>query len=203
MNSIETIIQNRRSTRSYDPNFEIDSITTNNLIKLGQMAPSSFNIQHCKFVVIHDQKLRQKIREVAMDQKQVTDASLFIVVCAKLDAWKESISHKWAHVDDHVQGFVRKSIDEFYQKDGERQRDEAIRSCGMASQNLLLAAEGMGFQSGAMVGFDFEKVAKLIQLPINHIISNFVVIGKGNEINSLKSSRLPTADVLINNTFQL
>ena len=203
MNTIETIIQNRKATRSYDPNFEIDPKTTKKLIKLGQMAPSSFNIQHCKFVVIQNQKLRQKIREVAMDQKQITDASLFIIVCAKLDAWKESISHKWAHVDEQVQGFIRKSIDEFYQSNIEMQRDEAIRSCGMASQNLLLAAEGMGFQSGALVGFDFQKVAKLIQLPDNHIISNFVVIGKGNEINSLKSSRLPMDDVLIKNTFQL
>ena len=203
MHSIEIIIQNRRATRSYDPNFEIDSKTTNKLIKLGQMAPSSFNIQHCKFVVIRDQTLRQKIREVAMDQKQITDASLLIIVCAKLDAWQESISHKWAHVGEPVQGFIRKSIDEFYQNNREMQRDEAIRSCGMASQNLLLAAEGMGFQSGALVGFDFQKVARLIQLPDNHIISNFVVIGKGNEVNPMKSSRLPMDEVLINNTFRL
>lgn len=202
MNTIQTIIQNRKATRAYDSSFKLDSKTVEELIKLGQSAPSSFNIQHCKFVVIKDANLRQKIRTVAMNQAQITDASLLIVVCAKLDAWKDSITQKWAHTNDQVQGFVHQSIDGFYQNNTEMQRDEAIRSCGMASQNLLLAAEGMGLQSGPMVGFDFEKVAELIQLPENHIISNFVVIGRGIEANSPKSSRLPLSEILIENTFE-
>lgn len=203
MNTIDSIIRNRKATRSYDSSFKIDSETIDKLIELGQAAPSSFNIQHCKFVVVKDEMLRQKIRNVAMDQAQVTDASLLIVVCAKLDAWEESITQKWAHTNEQVQGFIRQNIDHFYKNDAVMQRDEAIRSSGMASQNLMLAAESMGFQSGAMVGFDFEKVAALIQLPSNYIISNFVVIGKGNEPQSPKSSRLPLADVLIENTFKL
>jgi nitroreductase len=138
-----------------------------------------------------------------MDQSQVTDASLLIIVCAKVDAWKESTTEKWSHTNEQVQRFIRQSIDSFYQNNTEMQRDEAIRSSGMVSQNLMLAAEGMGLQSGAMVGFDFEKVGALIQLPENHIISNFVVIGRGNEIAPSKSSRLPLKDVLIENTFKL
>lgn len=201
MNTINTIIQSRKATRSYDANFMVDSQTVEELIQLAQAAPSSFNIQHCRFVVVNDPLLRQKIRDVAMNQSQITDASLLIIVCAKKDAWKENISQKWSHTNEQVQGFIRQSIDDFYQNNTEIQRDEAIRSSGMASQNLMLAAAGMDLQSGAMVGFDYEKVAELIQLPANHIISNFIVIGKGIETNDSKSPRLPLRDILIENTF--
>ena len=132
-----------------------------------------------------------------MNQSQVTDASLLIIVCAKIDAWKEDIAEKWSHTNEQVQGFIRQSIDGFYQDNAEMQRDEAIRSNGMASQNLMLAAEGMNLQSGAMVGFDYEKVGELIQLPENYIISNFVVIGKSIEQDAPKSPRLPLSEVLI------
>ncbi|MGH1337889.1 MAG: nitroreductase family protein [Aureispira sp.] len=203
MNVIDTIIQDRKATRFYDPTFKIDSETTERLIKLGQAAPSSFNIQHCRFLVVRDQELRQQIRSIAMNQAQITDASLLIVVCAKIDSWKEDISQKWNHTSKQVQGFIRQSIDEFYQNNTTMQRDEAIRSSGMASQNLMLAAQGMGLQSGALVGFDFKKVAKLIHLPNNYIISNFIVIGRSNEVDSPKSPRLPLTHVLFENTFKL
>lgn len=201
MDTILTTIESRKATRTYDSHFKLDTKTVEKLLKLAQAAPSSFNIQHCRFVIVEDDNLRQKIRDVAMNQAQITDASLLVIVCAKIDAWKESITQKWAHVDEQVQGFIRKSIDGFYQNNTEMQRDEAIRSSGMASQNLMLAAEGMGLQSGPMVGFDFEQVAELIQLPSNYIISNFVVIGRGLEAHSPKSSRLPLNEVIIKNTF--
>lgn len=201
MDTILTTMASRKATRAYDSHFKLDTSTIEKLLKLAQAAPSSFNIQHCRFVLVEDDNLRQKIRDVAMNQAQITDASLLVIVCAKIDAWKESITQKWAHTNVEVQGFIRQSIDKFYQNNTEMQRDEAIRSSGMASQNLMLAAEGMGLQSGPMVGFDFGKVAELIRLPSNYIISNFVVIGKGVEAHSPKSSRLPLNEIMIKNTF--
>ena len=201
MEKIKEIIQRRRATRVFDATHKVDSIILDNLIGLAQAAPSSFNIQHCRFVVVKDLKLRQKIRDVAMNQSQVTDASLLLIVCAKIDAWKEDIAEKWSHTNEQTRGFIRQSIDGFYQDNTQMQRDEAIRSSGMASQNLMLAAEGMNLQSGAMVGFDYEKVGELIHLPENYIISNFVVIGKSIEQDAPKSPRLQLSKVLIENKF--
>ena len=58
------------------------------------------------------------------------------------------------------------------------QRDEAMRSCGIAAQTLMLTSKAMGYDSNPMIGFDPEKVAEIVNLPEDHIISMMLAIGK-------------------------
>ena len=46
---------------------------------------------------------------------------------------------------------------------------------------LMLAATGMGYQSCPMIGFDIDEVAKLINLPDDHVMGPMVAIGKGTK----------------------
>ena len=69
----------------------------------------------------------------------------------------------------------------YYDGKEQTQRDEAIRSCGIAAQTIMLSATAMGYDSCPMDLSDFGEVAKLINLPDDHIISMFVAIGKGIE----------------------
>ena len=39
-----------------------------------------------------------------------------------------------------------------------------MRSCGIASQTIMLAAKSMGYDSNPMIGFDSDKVAEIIKL---------------------------------------
>ena len=59
------------------------------LLSLAMLSPTAFNIQNWRFVIVRDPVLRRRIREVAWDQEQVTDASLFIILCADLKAWEK------------------------------------------------------------------------------------------------------------------
>ena len=81
------------------------------------------------------------------------------------------------------------------------QRDEAFRSCGIAAQTLMLAAKEMGYDSCPMDGFDFEKVAQLIRLPDDHIISMFVAIGKGSTTAWPRGGQLAMGEVVIQDQF--
>jgi nitroreductase len=47
-------------------------------------------MQNWRFVIIKDTETRKQICAAALDQAQVTDASLFIVICADLKAWKDN-----------------------------------------------------------------------------------------------------------------
>ena len=60
-------------------------------------------------------------------------------------------------------------------------RDEAMRSCGFAAQTIMLAARQMGLDSCPMVGFEYDELAELINLPENHMIVMMVVVGKRAE----------------------
>ncbi|TWU39537.1 putative NAD(P)H nitroreductase MhqN [Novipirellula artificiosorum] len=81
------------------------------------------------------------------------------------------------------------------------QRDEAQRSIGIAMQTMMLAAQGMGYQSCPMIGFDIEAVAKLINLPDDHVMGPMVAIGKGTKEAWPKPGQLTLDQVTVNNGF--
>ena len=63
----------------------------------------------------------------------------------------------WINAPKEVQEFILPAIDDYYRGKDQVQRDEAMRSCGIAAQTLMLAAKSMGYDSCPMDGFDFEK----------------------------------------------
>ncbi len=76
-----------------------------------------------------------------------------------------------------------------------------MRSCGIAAQTLMLAAKSLGYDSCPMDGFDFDKVAELIHLPDDHVITMFVAIGKVTKQPWTRPGQLAIEDVVIPNTF--
>ena len=88
-------IQKRRAVKHYDPNHKILPEEVNELLSLAILSPTAFNIQNWRFVVVADTELRKQIREVAWDQSQVTDASLFIILCADLKSWENQPERYW------------------------------------------------------------------------------------------------------------
>jgi len=71
-------IAKRRAVKHYDKNHRMTAEEINDIMSLAMLSPTAFNIQNWRFVVVSDPDLRARIREVAWDQAQVTDASLFI-----------------------------------------------------------------------------------------------------------------------------
>jgi nitroreductase len=83
-------IKQRRSVKHYDINHKFTDDEINQLMSLAVLSPTSFNMQNWRFVIIKDTETRKQICAAALDQAQVTDASLFIVICADLKAWKDN-----------------------------------------------------------------------------------------------------------------
>ena len=196
----EEAISGRRSVKQYDPDHQMTDDEIQKLLSLALLSPTAFNIQNWRFVVVSDPKLRKQIREVSWDQAQVTDTSLFIVLCANLMAWEQA-GRYWVKAAKEVKDFMIPAINEYYRGKEQVQRDEAMRSCGIAAQTLMLAAQSMGYDSCPMDGFDFEKVAELIKLPDDHVIAMFVVIGKGTKEPWPRPGQLNLDEVVIKNSF--
>lgn len=200
MNTLDAI-KARRSVKVYDAEYEIPEEEVKQLIELAILSPTAFNIQHWRFVVVRDKALREQIKAVSWNQAQVTDASLLIVLCADLKAWEKEPERYWKNAIKPVQDFLLPAIKEYYTDDEAVERDEALRSCGIAAQTIMLAAKAMGYDSCPMDGFDFDKVAELINLPDDHIISMFVVVGKAAAEANPRGGQLPLEDVLIKDRF--
>ena len=194
-------IETRRAVKHYDANHSMTPEEVNELLSLAILSPTAFNIQNWRFVVVTDTELRKQIREVAWDQAQVTDASLLIVLCADLKSWEKKPDRYWINAPKEVQEFIVPAIDDYYRGKDQVQRDEAMRSCGIAAQTLMLASKSMGYDSCPMDGFDFDKVGELINLPNDHVISMFVAIGKGTKEAWPRAGQLALSEVVIKNSF--
>lgn len=171
------------------------------LFALAMLSPTTFNIQNWRFVVVQDSELRLRIREVAWDQAQVTDASLLVVLTADLKAWEKEPARYWKHAPQPVRDYLVPAIDQYYRDREQVQRDEAMRSCGIAAMSLMLVAKEMGYDSCPMDGFDFDAVGQLINLPPDHVVAMFVVIGKGTQEPFPRGGQLPMSEVVISDRF--
>ncbi len=200
MNTKEAI-RTRRAIKNFNPEHVMTDEEENELLSLAMLSPTAFNIQHWRFVVVKDNGLRKQIREAAWDQAQVTDSSLFIIMCADLKAWEKDPVRYWANAEKEVQDFMLPSIDAYYRGKDQVQRDETMRSCGIAAQTLMLAAKALGYDSCPMDGFDFDKVARLIGLPGDHVIALFVAIGKATKEAWPRAGQLDISEVVIKNKF--
>lgn len=194
-------VATRRAVKQYDPDFQIPEADLAQILDAARMGPTAFNLQNWRFVVVTDPALRKQIRAVAWDQAQVTDASVLIVVCADLAAWTKNPARYWQDAPQDVQTLMAGMIDQYYRGREQVQRDEAMRSCGLAAQTLMLTAVSLGYETCPMDGFDFDAVGKLINLPDDHAIGLFVAIGKGSVPPKPRGGSLPRQDVVISNHF--
>lgn len=189
-------IESRRSIKQFDPDHEMREEEIHRLLSLTLCSPTAFNIQHWRFVIVRDRHLREKIRAVTWMQPQITDASLLVILCADLRAWEKQPERYWKNAPDDIRLGVLEAIDTYYRGREQVQRDEAMRSCGIAAQTLMLAAKGMGYDSCPMDLSDFDEVAKLIHLPADHVVSMFVAIGKGIRDPWPRGGQLPMEEVV-------
>ncbi len=200
MNTFEAI-ETRRSVKHYDPKHRMTDEEIEKLLSAAILSPTSFNIQNWRFVSVVDAQRRGEIEAAAWGQKQVTEASLLLVLCADLQSWAKDTERYWRDAPAEVQKQMVPMIRQFYDGKEQLQRDEAMRSCGIAAQTIMLAARAMGYDSGAMIGFDPDRVAQIIGLPKDHVIGMFVVVGKALKPARPRGGQLPLDEVVIQDAF--
>lgn len=201
MHTLDAIMA-RRSVKHYDPSFVMPAADIDQLFQSMLQAPTSFNLQHWRFVQVEDPLQRARMRDAAWDQAQVTDASLLLVLCADTQAWQRNPEHCWRDVPADTRDLMLSMIHGFYADRPQLQRDEAIRSVGIVAQTAMLAAKAMGYDSCPMIGFDTRRVAELIRLPEDHVIGMMLTIGKADKAARTKPGQRSLDCVRVQNHFE-
>ena len=201
MDTFETI-EKRRAVKEFDASHQLTQQEEEKILSAAIKAPTSFNIQHWRFVILRDPELRAKIRkEFGNNQAQMTDASLLILMTADMKAWAKSPERYWQNAPDEVANLLVNWMGSFHDGRDWLQRDEAQRSIGMAMQNIMLAAVAMGYQTCPMIGFDIEKVAELINLPDDHVMGPMIAVGKGTKEPRPRPGQTPLIELIVENGF--
>lgn len=199
--NVRTAIETRRAVKQFDPTHTISDAEIEELMSLAMLSPTAFNIQHWRFLVVRDPAIREAIRAVSWMQPQITDSSLLVVICADVKAWEKTPERYWRNAAQDVREGIVEAIDEYYRGREQVQRDEAMRSCGIAAQTLMLGAKAMGYDSCPMDLSDFNEVEKIIGLPADHTIAMFVSIGKSIRDPLPRAGQLVRSEVVFTNHF--
>lgn len=200
MNTKEAIVS-RRSVKHYDPEHKMTDAEIRELMEHAILSPTAFNIQHWRFVQIQDPAKREQLLKASYGQNQVMDASMVLVLCADLNAWEKQPERYWRNAPKAVQDVLLPAIENYYTNHHQAQRDECIRSAGIAAMNIMLMAKEMGYDSCPMDGFDFDKVARIINLPHDHIIVMMITIGKKVKDANNRPGQLPLEAVFKTDSF--
>jgi nitroreductase len=198
-----TAVETRRSVKHFDPAHVMPEADIRRLMEATLLSPTSFNIQNWRFVLIdrQDADLREKLKAASWNQAQVTDADLVVIICGDLKAPFKQPERYWRLAAEAVQQVLVPMITGAYEGNDQLQRDEAMRSAGIASQTLMLAAKAMGYDTCPMVGFIPDQVAQLINLPEDHVIPLMVTVGKSLKPANPRSGPLPYEEVVFRNRF--
>ncbi|MAY42426.1 MULTISPECIES: nitroreductase family protein [unclassified Neptuniibacter] len=194
-------IKERRAVKHYDKESPVSETDFKQIMSAVLLSPTSYNIQHWRFVRVTDPLLRDQIQEAAWGQTQITEAAELIILCADTQAWSDNPQRYWANTPEDVQAMMLPMLESFYNGKEQLQRDEAMRSCGMAAQTLMLSAKALGYDTCPMIGFDNEQVAKIIKLPEHHVISMIVTLGRAAKSANKRAGQLPLEEVLKENSF--
>ena len=201
MDTFDAIYQ-RRAIKHFDPEHQLTNEEESKILEAAIQTPTSFNIQHWRFVIVRDPALRQRIRtEFGNDQAQMTDASLLIVMTADTMAWAKEPDRYWQNAPQDVCDLLVNWMGPFHEGREWLQRDEAQRSIGLAMQTIMLSAKAMGYDSCPIIGFDIDKVAELINLPDDHVMGPMVAIGKKTKESWPKPGQLPLNQLVFENSF--
>lgn len=172
----EAVVQ-RRATPSFQE-VPIHSADLEKIIRAGLSAPSAYNLQPWRFIVVRDRDQKKKLRAAAFNQPKVEEASAVIVACGDPAGWKHSdleevlrIAKQHGFTDEQNER-VRSGVNSFLGNAPSEIGGVAPsvdlwvnRHVMIAFTTMMWTAETLGYDTAPMEGFEEDKVKALLKIP--------------------------------------
>ena len=201
MNVFDALTE-RTSVNYFDSSRPVSPELVLELIDYAQQAPTAFNIQHTRYLVVTDAEAKEKLKEIAYGQQKVADAPVVIVVLADEQGHLRmpDIAQRGVDAgiyDNGVRDYLVNAVNNSYAANPAFAHDEALRSASMATMNLMTAATGKGLATGPMIGFDAQKLKEAFNIGERYTPAMMVTLGYAREGNWPRKPRLSAAEVTV------
>lgn len=165
-----TVISRRRATPAFrdDP---VPEDTLEELLEMATLAPSGYNLQPWRFIVVRDREGKRRLREAAYGQPKVESAPVMIIACGDLEGWKGADMDRMladgkqtgSIKDDAQAESIRRNAGAYIA--GQNVEVWVTRQVMIAFTHLMLAAETRGLDTAPMEGFEEPKVRAAFGVP--------------------------------------
>ncbi|MCP4692989.1 MAG: oxygen-insensitive NADPH nitroreductase [Desulfobacterales bacterium] len=150
MNPVMQLLMSHRSIRKYTDE-PVDDDMINEIVRCGQAASTSNNIQATTVIRVRSAETRREIARLAGDQEYVASAGAFLVFCADLNRSRRACETRDGEfVAGMTEHFIIATVD-----------------AALFAQNCAIAAESSGLGVCYIGGIrnDPERVSALLDLP--------------------------------------
>jgi nitroreductase len=166
-------IEQRRAVRSFrsDP---IPEAALQEILRLGVRAPSGYNLQPWRFVVVREPENKEKLKACAFNQRQVGEAPIVLICCgdrrvAEPDYIESVIKlgFETGAVNEAYADVMRQKIPALFENHPCFENVEAWtnRHTMLAVAQLMIVAKSYGVDSCPMEGFVSAQVKEAFQIP--------------------------------------
>jgi nitroreductase len=205
---LSDVIRERRATPDFEPT-PVPDADLKKILTAGQSAPSGYNLQPWRFIVVRDPEQRKRLRAAAMNQPKVEAAPVVIVACGDTHGWKSgdldellrlAAHHGYGGPKEHEA--TRRNITGFLGGEpgeaGGIRPDLGVwvnRQVMIAFTHLMLAAESLGYDTAPMEGFMEDKVKATLKIPAPVRVVALLAIGRRAGDDKPYGGRFPLSRV--------
>ncbi|HEY9800553.1 MAG TPA: nitroreductase family protein [Leptolyngbyaceae cyanobacterium] len=187
--NIKEILEKRRATRSFRPS-PIPSEVLEEILRLGCLAPSSYNLQPWRFIVVTEAEHKAKLREFCFEQEKLTEASAVLICCGDRQVEQKEYINKVIELGKKVGSmtekrakFMHMAIPSFFQFKPCYQFVEAWtnRQVMIAVTHIMIAAQSLGVDSCPIEGFVAKPLREYFQIPDHVDVCCLLALGYAAE----------------------
>lgn len=203
--TLSQAIAQRRATPSFDgspiPNEDLKKI-----IEAGQRAPSGYNMQPWRFVVVRTPEQQRKLRSASFNQPKVEEASVVIVACGDADGWRTG------DLDEMLRMGCEGGMPENYAEQARQNIPNYLsnhpnltawlnKQVMIAFTTMMLMAEVLGYDTAPMEGFEQEKVREVLKLPLSYHVVALLAIGHLSGVDKFDGGRFSMATTVFDGEY--
>jgi nitroreductase len=180
--SLSQAIHDRRATPSFDGT-PIPPEDLRKILEAGLSAPSGYNIQPWRFIVVQSETQKKRLRSAAYNQGKVEEASAVIVACGDADGWRKDLDlmlyqGREGGMPEGYAEQARVNIPNYLSHFSSDEMHGWLNKMVMiATTHMMLMAEVLGYDTAPMEGFEQEKVHEVLKLPLSYWVVALLAVG--------------------------
>lgn len=202
--SLSEVIEQRRATPSFD-GAPIPDADLKKILEAGLKAPSGYNLQPWRFIVVRTPEQRRRLRAAAFNQAKVEEASVVIVACGDKDGWRTDLEEmirmgRQAGMTENYAAQARVNIPEYL---GNHPNLVAWlnRHVMIALTTMMWTAEVLGYDTAPMEGYEADKVSEVLRLPLSYEVVALLGIGHLNGPDKFNGGRFSMSRTVFDGEF--
>ncbi len=161
----------RYATKKYNAEKKVAREYVNKIVEAARLAPTSLGLQQFRVIVIEDQKLKEQIVPIAMNQQSIAEASHLLVFAAWDRYTAERIDNALEHTanerhlpKDHFDGLAARLKNQYLPQTAEQNFVHTARQAYIGLGLAIAQAAELKIDSTPMEGFNNDALDELLDL---------------------------------------